>query len=440
MDETTPRNGEAEVALLASCLAYPKRYAKLKDEMLPSQFYFEPHGWAWQAMADIEADGMRISPISLCERLRLAGKLDTFRVFGWSDTFGENAILKLAASGNSDARDIDTMVAIVKATAAKRELLNVANKLAAASMNGKRPNDIIQETYKSLGEIELSTGHASTELLDAKTALTQAYDLATKQASGLGGAINTGLSDLNDYLGGWQKGDYITIAGRPGTGKTSFMLTTALHATMNQSKRVGIFSLEMSSAQLMNRLISQWSTVPGDRIRDGKMSEEQWGKYNDAIEALGVMKISICESATLDMAKIRTFARKMAYSGLDMLIIDYIGLITPDRAENRVQEVSQISRGMKMLARELDIPVLCAAQMNRAIESRAEKRPQLSDLRESGSIEQDSDIVIFTYRPDDNDRAKAVLSIAKHRNGRVGEVNAFFNETTTRFCNAARPA
>jgi replicative DNA helicase len=294
-----------------------------------------------------------------------------------------------------------------------------------------------------LGQIELGIGNATTEILDAKTVLTQALNLATAKAEGKTDAIRTGLSDLDAYLGGWQRGDYITIAGRPGMGKTSFMLTTALTAMMSYKKRVGIFSLEMSAPQLTNRLISQWSGVPGENIRDGKMTAEQWEKYLQAVEQLEAMNLSICESPTLDMAKLRTFARKMAYSGLDMLVVDYLGLIMPSERKNirnRVEEVSEISRGMKMLARELNIPVLCAAQMNRAVESRAEKEPVLSDLRESGSIEQDSDIVVFAWRPSPENTNKACLTIAKHRNGKIGKIDAFFNETTTRFCNMARPA
>lgn len=436
---TLPKNEQAEAAIISTCLSHPRQFEKIKDVLSAADFYREHHAWAWQAMKEISGDGLQVGPITLADRLERTHKLDGFSFHGNNSVTGVSAISSIMASDRANVRDIDTLVAIIKNLSAKRRIFYVLQGHVEPTINGKPAPDIIKSIQHELGEIELSSGETDGKILSAADGLKLAYEQTNERADGKNPAIKTGLTDLDRILGGWQNGDYITIAGRPGMGKTSFLLTTATHAARFQGKRVGIFSLEMSTAQLMNRIISQESGIPGEAIRDGKMTDDQWPVYVNMFEQLEQMTMHICESPSLDMARLRTFARKMSYLGLDMLCVDYIGLITPNKAENRVQEVSQISRALKLLARELNIPVLCAAQMNRAVEGRAEKEPKLSDLRESGSIEQDSDIVIFAWRKFPDDLSKTTLEVAKHRNGQVGSIDAFFNQTTTKFCNMARP-
>ncbi len=440
---TLPRNEQAEAAIIATCLSHPKQFDKIKDTLSAADFYREGHSLAWQAMKDISADGMVVGAVTLADRLERARTLDNFTVWGAGkvidDVVGLGAISKLISSDRANIREIDTLVAIVKNQAAKRRIFYVLQGHVEPTLNGKPAPEIIKSIQAQLGAIELETGNSEGKILTAAEGLKLAYQQTSDRADGKNAAIKTGLQDLDRILGGWQNGDYVTVAGRPGMGKTSLLLTTATNAARYQGKRVGFFSLEMSTAQLINRIISQESGIPGEAIRDGKMTDDQWPVYLNKFEELENMPMHLCDSPSLDMARLRTFARKMAYMGLDMLCVDYIGLVTPDDAENRVQEVSKISRSLKLLARELNIPVLCAAQMNRAVEGRAEKEPVLSDLRESGSIEQDSDIVIFAWRKNPDDVSRATLKIAKHRNGPTGSVDAFFNATTTKFCNMARP-
>jgi replicative DNA helicase len=430
-----PNNEQAEAALLSTCITHPRQFEKVKDTLTPGDFYRSAHAWAWSALQDIAADGLQVGAVTLADRLERREQLDKFTAIGAGNTTGTSAIAHLLASDRSNVRDIDTLIAIIKNLSAKRQIFYLLSRHVEGAINGKPAPEIIKDIQAELGAIELITSSSQAEILNTSAALKRSMDKMAATEKGINPAIPTGLIDLDKLLGGWHKTNYITIAGRPGAGKTSLLLSTALHAAKVHKKRVGIFSLEMSPEEVMDRLLSQETGIPGDAIRDGTLSDEQWPVFAHGVETLEKLTIHTCQSAELDMSRLRTFARKMSYLGMDMLLVDYIGLITPDRAENRVQEVSKISRALKLLARELNIPLLAAAQMNRAIETRSEKEPVLSDLRESGSIEQDSDIVIFCYRPND-DANMTNLKVAKHRNGKTGIIQAYFDQNTTRFQNA----
>ena len=258
--------------------------------------------------------------------------------------------------------------------------------------------------------------------------------------------VPTGLFDLDLVLGGMQKSDLLIIAGRPGSGKTAFLLTVAKNAAQKYHKNVAFFSLEMSNEQLVQRLIAQETHINTKSLRNGKLSDEEWLLFTHAIEVLGDTKIFLDDTPALTPMQLRTKCRRMHLEyHLDLIIVDYIQLMSSDtRNENRVQEVSYISRNLKTLARELNVPVLAAAQLSRAVEQRTDKKPILSDLRESGSLEQDSDIVMFIHRPDmtEKDISKqnsAEIIVAKHRNGPVhAGVQTVFLSEITRFENAAR--
>jgi replicative DNA helicase len=245
-------------------------------------------------------------------------------------------------------------------------------------------------------------------------------------------------------LSGLQSSDLLIIAGRPGQGKSGFLLSAAKNAALTHKKHVAIFSLEMSNEQVVQRLIAQETGIDSQRLRTGKLAEEEWPLFTHAIEVFSDTKLFLDDTPAITPLQLRTKCRRLHMEyGLDLVIVDYLQLMGGDtRTDNRVQEVSYISRNLKVLARELNVPVLAAAQLSRAVEQRSDKRPVLSDLRESGSLEQDADIVMFIYRPDqyEKDTVKqnvAEIIVAKHRNGPVGSVELIFRSALAKFENAA---
>jgi replicative DNA helicase len=319
-------------------------------------------------------------------------------------------------------------------------------------------NEIVKLAYKEELAIEevmneaeknvfgVSEHRLTRDLQPIQEVLSEYYDridqLSRRDEDTFG--VPTGFIDLDRMLGGLQPSDLIIIAGRPGMGKTAFMLSAAKNAAQVHKKHVAIFSLEMSNEQLVQRLIAQETGIDTHRLRTGKLNEDEWPLFTQAIEVLGDTRIFLDDTPSLTPIQIRTKCRRlhMEYH-LDLVILDYLQLMSSgSRSENRVQEVSYISRNMKVLARELSVPVLAAAQLSRAVEQRADKDPQLSDLRESGSLEQDADIVMFIHRPEvyEKDTLKqniAQIKIAKHRNGPVGMVEMVFRNNLAKFENAA---
>jgi replicative DNA helicase len=258
--------------------------------------------------------------------------------------------------------------------------------------------------------------------------------------------VPTGFIDLDKMLGGLQPSDLLLIAGRPAQGKTGFLVSVAKNAALTHKKHVAIFSLEMSNEQVAQRLIAQQTGIDSQRLRTGKLQENEWSLFAQAIEVLSDTHIFLDDTPAITPLQLRTKCRRLHLEHrLDLIIVDYLQLMGSDtRNENRVQEVSYISRNLKVLARELNVPVLAAAQLSRAVEQRSDqhKRPVLSDLRESGSLEQDSDIVMFIYRPDQNEKDTvqqnvAEIIVAKHRNGPMGSIELVFRSSLAKFENAA---
>jgi len=255
--------------------------------------------------------------------------------------------------------------------------------------------------------------------------------------------VPTGLIDLDRLLGGMQKSDLLIVAGRPASGKTGFLLTVAKNTAIIHKKHVAIFSLEMSNEQLVQRMIAQETNINTQRLRSGKIEEHEWDSFAQAVEVLSNTKIFLDDTPALTPFQLRTKCRRMHLEHhIDLILVDYIQLMSGDtRTENRVQEVSYISRNLKTLARELNVPVLAAAQLSRAVEQRSDKRPMLSDLRESGSLEQDADVVMFLHKKEDDtaetDRSQLVeLMVAKHRNGPTKNIELIFLKDLAQFYNA----
>ncbi|MBL8031820.1 MAG: replicative DNA helicase, partial [Candidatus Doudnabacteria bacterium] len=246
--------------------------------------------------------------------------------------------------------------------------------------------------------------------------------------------LPTGFADLDRVLAGMQKSNLLILAARPGMGKTAFALNITQHVSVVAKKRVGIFSLEMSREELVDRLLVGQADIDAWKLKTGRLDNQDFLKLSDAMGVLADAQIFIDDTPGMSIFEMRTKARRlMAEHKIDMIIVDYLQLAQGRTKDNRVQEVAEISQGLKNIARELKIPILALSQLSRAVESRGEKIPQLSDLRESGSIEQDADVVLFLYRKDDDIREAANLKIAKHRNGALGDIDLYFRGDRVRF-------
>jgi replicative DNA helicase len=334
---------------------------------------------------------------------------------------------------------------IVEENSIRRKMLAAANDIAKlAFQESVGVEEVMDGAEKAV--FGVSERRMTRDLQPIQQVLSEYYDridqLASRGDDIFG--VPTGFIDLDRLLMGLQPSDFIIVAGRPGMGKTAFMLSAAKNAAQTHKKHVAVFSLEMSNEQLVQRLIAQETGIDSQRLRTGKLSEDEWPLFTQAIEVLSDTRIFLDDTPALTPLQLRTKSRRLHLEfGLDLIVVDYLQLMSSGaRSENRVQEVSYISRNMKILARELNVPVLAAAQLSRAVEQRADKEPQLSDLRESGSLEQDADIVIFIHRPEvyEKDTLKqniAQIKISKHRNGPVGMVELIFRHNLAKFENAA---
>jgi len=334
---------------------------------------------------------------------------------------------------------------IVEETAVRRKLIDAAHHIVNyAYREDSGLETVIEEAEKAV--FNVSERHIKHDIKPIKAVLNEYLD-KVKEMSGKDDEIRgvpTGFTDLDRLLGGLQPSDLIIIAGRPGMGKTGFVLSVAKNAAQKHMKHVAIFSLEMSNEQLAQRLIAQETGIDSQRLRMARFNEHELSDLTKSITTLENIVIFLDDTPAITPIELRTKCRRLNMEHhLDLVIIDYLQLMSSDRRnDNRVQEVSLISRNLKILARELDVPVLAAAQLSRAIEQRTDKHPMLSDLRESGSLEQDADIVLFIYRPDlvEQDTTKqniAEIIVAKHRNGPVGNIELVFRSNLAKFENAA---
>ena len=333
---------------------------------------------------------------------------------------------------------------IVEETSVRRRMLTAANEMAKLAYQEDRELDsIIDSAEKSV--FNLSERRIRRDMQPINTVISQYYDRVSAQsASGeeIKG-VPTELVDLDKVLGGLQKSDLLIVAGRPASGKTGFLITVAKNAAIKHKKHIAMFSLEMSNEQLVQRMIAQETRINSQNLRSGKIDDDQWEIFTQAVDALSNTKIFLDDTPAMTPIQMRTKCRRLHLEQhIDLVLVDYIQLMSGDtRTDNRVQEVSYISRNLKTLARELNVPVLAAAQLSRAVEQRSDKTPMLSDLRESGSLEQDADIVMFIHRKDENKDESAPnelveLMVAKHRNGPTKNIEMIFRKELAMFYNA----
>ena len=430
-----PQSREAEEAVLGAILINPEAYYDVAQFLQAEDFYIHRHRWIWEAFTHLHEKRSPIDFLTVSTELEQQGHLDEI---------GGSAYLTSLINNVPTSLHAEAYGRLVEQSSVRRRLLTSANQIAKlAYEEGMSIETVMDEAEKHV--FGVSERRMTRDLQTIQQVLSDYYDridLLTRRGEEMRG-VPTGFLDLDTLLGGLQPSDFLIIAGRPGTGKTAFMLSAAKNAAQTHKKHVAIFSLEMSNEQLVQRLIAQETGIDSQRLRTGKLTEDEWPIFTQAIEALSDTRIFLDDTPSLTHLQLRTKCRRLhtEYT-LDLIVVDYLQLMSGGmRVENRVQEVSYISRNMKILARELSVPVLAAAQLSRAIEQRADKEPQLSDLRESGSLEQDSDVVMFIHRPElyDKDTLKqniAQIKVAKHRNGPVGTIELVFRNNIAKFENA----
>ncbi len=437
IERMPPHSIEAEEAVLGSILIDPEAIFRVSPFLKTEDFYIVKNQWMWDVCLALHERREPIDFVTVTRELEARNQISEI---------GGAAYVSHLINVVPTAIHAEGYGRIVERSALRRRLLNTASKIAQLAYEESEDIDAtIDAAEQSL--FAVSQRRISRDLLPISDVIRSYYDrieyLYEHRGEPLG--IPTGFVDLDKMLGGLQKSDLIIIASRPGVGKTSLMLNVALNAARRFHQRVGVFSLEMSNEQIVQRLVSAETGIDSQRLRLGELHEDEWPLFVQATGALSDALMFIDDTPSISALQLRTKARRLyAEHGLDLIIIDYLQLMSSDqRTENRVQEISYLSRALKGLARELNIPVLVASQLSRAVEQRSDKRPVLSDLRESGSIEQDADIVMFIYREDvydeNSDRKNiAELIIAKHRNGPTGTIELFFQKNLTMFRNALK--
>ncbi len=424
-----PHNTEAEESVLGSLLIDKNAIVKIADWVSPGDFYHHNHARIYEAMLDLYGKGDPIDVLSVISRLKEKKDL--------KDIGGKTAITALATVVPT-AGNLVHYARIVQKASTRRRLISAASDIA--ELGFEESEDI--ETVMDQAEhrlFEVSQGHKVEHFTSIGTALEEAFVRIDKLHKGDGAVrgVPTGFPSIDKKLAGWQRSDLIILAARPSVGKTTLALDFARHAALGGHK-VGVFSLEMSKDQLVDRMLAAHAHVDLWRLRTGKLStggaDDDFIRLGDAISDLSQATLYIDDNPSANIMGMRTMARRLqSEHGLDLLIIDYLQLMESSRyTDNRVQEVAAISRGLKKLAIELQVPILALSQLSRAVEMRTDQRPKLSDLRESGSIEQDADVVMFLHRQawEGDERPEVMevdLLIEKHRNGPTGEIPLQFN-------------
>jgi replicative DNA helicase len=434
--QLVPHSQEAEEAVIGSILINPEAYYDISEFIIPEDFYIHKNRWIWEAILKLKEQRISVDFLTVSEELEKNGKLDEVGGSGYLTSLINNVPTALHAVSYGK---------IIEQSSIRRKMISAANQIAKiAYKEDVTIETAIDEAEKSV--FGISDRRNNNDLQPIRTVLDEYYDLvgdlAKKDEDFTG--VPTGFKDLDKLLGGLQPSDLLIIAGRPGQGKTSFMLSIAKNAARNNKKHIAIFSMEMSNQQLVQRLISQETGIDSSKLRLGNLETNEWELFAESVDSLGSTKIFLDDTPGITPTQLRAKCRRLHLEHkLDLIIIDYIQLMQGEkRNENRTQEVSYISRNLKILAKELNVPVLTAAQLSRAIEQRQDKQPVLSDLRESGSLEQDADIVMFIHRPDKEDPESIMqnmveIQISKHRNGPTGKIQLVFKEELAVFLDAA---
>lgn len=437
-DRTPPQNIEAEQAVLGAIFLEPESVHVAQERLVPDDFYRSAHKRIFEVMTDLAENHEPVDLVTVTAEMKNRKILD--------EVGGVDYLSDLADSSPT-AANIDYYCQIVEEKSILRRLIRAATEIVADGY--QRDDDvemILDDAEKAILEVSQRSNHGG--FLSIKDVLVEAYDniemLQNRKGEVTG--IPTGFIELDRMTAGFQRSDFIIVAARPSVGKTAFALNMAQNVATKSGENVAIFSLEMGAQQLVMRMLCAEGNIDSQRLRTGRLTEEDWQKLTMAMGTLSSAGIYIDDTPGIRVSDIRAKCRRLKQErGLGMIVIDYLQLIAASgrRGENRQQEVSEISRQLKGLARELEVPVIALSQLSRGVEQRQDKRPMMSDIRESGSIEQDADIVAFLYRDDYYNREsenKNIIEIiiAKQRNGPVGTVELAFIKEYNKFVNLER--
>jgi replicative DNA helicase len=438
-----PHNLEAEQSVLGAILLSDRAlYALVIEEGLrPGDFYREHHGTIYEAMLALYDESEPVDVLTVIDRLKQTGKLE--QVGGRASVDELTGLVPVAGHARRYAQ-------IVRENALLRRLLKASYEIQESVLGTGAPaRDLVERAEKSMLEVARDDRHKDFRTIEdvLHDELDKMHKLSREGTSLTG--TPSGFKDLDEITGGFQKGNLIIIAARPAMGKSALVCNIAENAAVKHQRPVALFSLEMAEAELAQRFVASQASIKGDELRKGRVAEKRWPKILEASNRLAAAPLWVDDSSDVGLLEVRAKARRLhsqCEGGLGLIIIDYLQLMrTESRYDSRVTAVGELSRGLKILARELEVPVIALSQLSRAVEQRPDKKPQLSDLRESGNLEQDSDLVMFIYRedyyePDESQRpGEADLIIAKHRNGAVGKVTLTFHKEYPRFMNYTSP-
>ncbi|GJL34625.1 replicative DNA helicase [Enterobacter hormaechei] len=439
-----PHSIEAEQSVLGGLMLDNERWDDVAERVVADDFYTRPHRHIFTEMHRLQEMGKPIDLITLAESLELQGQLDIVGGFAYLAELSKNT---------PSAANISAYADIVRERAVVREMISVANEIASAGFDpqGRTSEDLLdlaESRVFKIAESRANKDEGPKNIADVLEATVARIELLFQQPHDGVTGVNTGYDDLNKKTAGLQPSDLIIVAARPSMGKTTFAMNLVENAAMLQDKPVLIFSLEMPSEQIMMRSLASLSRVDQTRIRTGQLDDEDWARISGTMGILLEKRnIYIDDSSGLTPTEVRSRARRIAreHGGIGLIMIDYLQLMrVPSLSDNRTLEIAEISRSLKALAKELQVPVVALSQLNRSLEQRADKRPVNSDLRESGSIEQDADLIMFIYRDEvyhENSDLKGIaeIIIGKQRNGPIGTVRLTFNGQWSRFDNYAGP-
>ncbi|QDH69974.1 replicative DNA helicase [Marilutibacter alkalisoli] len=435
-----PQSVEAEQAVLGGLMLAPEAWDRVADHITETDFYRRDHQLIFRAISELARKAKPYDAVTLGE---------WFESMGLGEQVAGGAYLIELASTTPSAANIRAYAEIVRDKAILRQLIDVGTGIVndGYQPEGRDSSEILDEAERQVLAIAQASSEGKNDFTSVHQALTAAFDeLQTRYANG--GAITglpTGYTEFDELTAGLQKTDLIILAARPAMGKTTLALNMAEYAAFRSKQPVAIFSMEMSSSQLAMRLISSVGRVNAQRLRTGQLEDEDWSRVTSAIRQLREVKIFIDDEPGLSPTKLAAKARRLKREhGLGLIVIDYLQLMSvPGNNENRATEISEISRSLKGLAKELEVPVIALSQLNRSLETRTDKRPVMADLRESGAIEQDADMIVFIYRDDyynkenSPDKGLAEVIIGKQRSGPTGAVKLKFFGEYTRFDNLA---